>query len=165
MIDGEVVAKMIIRSATVADAPVIKQIHTRAVLMLCCADYTLEQLETWISQSTLQKQQRRLKQHRVFIAELVGKAVGFVRWNPATNELCSIFVDPDYVRLGVATKLMAHAAEDAVAHGVTAFWLDASLTAVPFYKATGWTFVKPMMHGTLACVRMTKQLQLQEKVD
>ena len=150
---------MNIREATVADAPTLKQIHSRAVLALCRDDYSPEQLEGWVSHSTLEKQRVRLEKHRVYIAEQGGQAIGFVRWNPATYELCSIFVDPDYVRQGVATGLMAHACEDAIAQGVAAFWLDASLTAVPFYEALGWVYVAPMRHGTLACVRMTKQLQ------
>ncbi|MCP4419662.1 MAG: GNAT family N-acetyltransferase, partial [Chloroflexi bacterium] len=129
--------KMIIREAAVADAQAILRLHTRSVLTLCRADYTTEQLEGWVSNSTLEKYQFRLKKHRAYVAEQDGNTAGYVRWNPATNELCSIFVDPDYVRQGVATKLMATACEDAISHGVEAFWLDASLTAVPFYKAIG----------------------------
>ncbi|WP_420640685.1 GNAT family N-acetyltransferase [Candidatus Leptofilum sp.] len=54
------------------------------------------------------------------------------------HELCSLVVHPDFVRRGVATALMATACQDALACGATKFWLDASLTAVPFYKATSW---------------------------
>lgn len=153
---------MNIRQATMDDAPAIHQIHQRAVLALCRDDYPLEQLETWAAYSTLAMQQDRLKEHRAFVAELEGKTVGFVHWHPVSHELCSIYVDPAYARQGVATQLMAYAANDALAQGVDALWLDASLTAVPFYKADGWQEVKRATHRGLACVRMTKQLAVQE---
>ncbi|MCA9917247.1 MAG: GNAT family N-acetyltransferase [Anaerolineales bacterium] len=149
---------MEIRAATLADAEAIWQLHNRSILALCVADYSQEKLADWVGHSTLARQQERLQKHRVFVAEQDSQLIGFVRWNPATNELCSLFVDPDFVRRGVASMLMETAREDALACGVTKFWLDASLTAVPFYQATGWQPSKQMMHGELACVRMTKQL-------
>lgn len=149
---------MQIRRATMADAEAIWRLHHRSVEALCAADYTPVQITNWVTHSTLEKQQKRLQHHRVFVAEEAKQMIGFVRWNPATNELCSLFVDPDFVRRGVASALMDIAHQDALARGVTEFWLDASLTAVPFYKATGWKPIKQMMHGELACVRMTKQL-------
>lgn len=152
---------MNIRQATMADAEAIWQLRQQSILSLCHADYTQEELAAWIALSPLERQQVSLQKHRTFIAEQNGEMIGYVRWSPATNELCSIFVDPDHVRQGVATTLMATACADAIDQGVSAFWLDASLTAVPFYKADGWTILKPMAHGALdlACVRMTKVLQ------
>jgi len=38
------------------------------------------------------------------------------------------------------------------------FWLDASLTAVPFYQALGWDYVALSTDGPLDSVRMVKQL-------
>jgi predicted N-acetyltransferase YhbS len=156
---------MKIRRATPDDAAAIHQIHTRAVLALCGEAYAPEQLATWAGYSTVAMQQRRLQEHRAFVAEQDGVVIGFVRWAPATSELCSIYVDPDYARQGVASRLMAQAEADALSLGVAEFWLDASLTAVPFYQATGWQTIKPMTHRGLACLRMTKQLVPQEKVD
>ncbi len=149
---------MNIRKATVDDAFAVMELHERSVLALCRVDYSPEQLKEWVDQSTFEKYQVRLENHRAYIAEYNDKMIGYVRWNPATDELCSIFVDSGYVRQGVATKLMQIAAEDAISHGVNEFWLDASLTAVPFYKALGWTYVKQALHGSLQCVRMTKHL-------
>ncbi len=58
----------------------------------------------------------------------------------------------------VATKLMKTAYDDAQSFGVKELWLDASLTAVPFYQAEGWEYVGQEMHGPLECVRMTRTL-------
>lgn len=149
---------MIIREAKVEDAQAIMALHERSVLGLCQGDYTLEQLQDWVGRGTLEKYQYRLENHQTWVAELDGKTVGYVRWNPATNELCSIFIDPDYARRGIATKLMVIACEDAAAQGVGEMWLDASLNAVPFYKTLGWQFVENRVHGSLACVRMMRHL-------
>jgi putative acetyltransferase len=149
---------MIIREATVVDALAVLKLHERSVRALCHADYTPEQLDGWLRNSTLEKYRERLKKHRSFIAERDGNIVGYVRWNLATNELCSIFVDPLHVRQGIATKLMEIASEDAISHGAVDLWLDASLTAVPFYEAIMWEYVELKMHGLLECVRMTKSL-------
>ena len=148
---------MIIRSAGIDDARLIKDLHDRAVLTLCQGEYTADQLQTWVSSSSLEKYQQRLADHRTFVAERAGVMVGYVRWNPATAELCSIFVDPDHARQGIATRLMAHLYQDVAAWGVTDLWLDASLTAVPFYEKEGWRWVAPAQHGVLACVRMEKR--------
>jgi putative acetyltransferase len=149
---------MIIREANLDDAQTIKELHDRSALELCHKDYTSKQLEDWVNFSTIEKYRERLQIHRTFVAVMDGSVVGFVRWNPATNELCSIFVDPDHIRQGIATKLMRRAYEDAVLMGVQNLWLFASLTAVPFYEAEGWQFVEKTMRGWLECVRMEKVL-------
>jgi len=147
-----------IREASGDDALAVLNLHQRSVLGLCIHDYTQEQIKSWLSQSSLEKYKIRLEIHRSYIAELDDKIAGYLRWNPETNELCSIFVDPDFIRQGIATCLMRIAEEDAVKHNANELWLDASLTAVPFYEARGWTYVELSMHGPLECVRMTKQL-------
>ncbi|MFC1997650.1 GNAT family N-acetyltransferase [Chloroflexota bacterium] len=149
---------MIIRKATVDEAAEIMNLHNNAVLALCRDDYAPEQLQGWVNASSLEKYQQRLEKHRSFAAELSGELIGYIRWNPDTYELCSVFVLPDYARLGVATQLMDVAEKEAISMGVNEMWLDASLTAVPFYDATGWEYVEQTMHGQLECVKMTKQL-------
>ena len=150
---------MIIREAVIDDAADLLRLHTRSVLELCRDDYTSDQLKYWLSYSTLEKYQKRLELHPSFVAECDGKLIGYVRWNPETNELCSIFVDPDYVRQGVATALMDIAYRDALSHGVKEMWLSASLTAVPFYQKIGWQYLERSMHGELECVKMSISIE------
>lgn len=136
----------------------MKELHDRAVMKLCQDDYTTEELMGWVNKSTLEKYLWRLETQRIFIAELDGKMLGFVRWYPKTDELCSICVDPEFARQGIATTLMKFAYIDAREHGVTELWLDASLTAVPFYQALGWDTGALSTDGPLDCVRMVKHL-------
>jgi ribosomal protein S18 acetylase RimI-like enzyme len=84
--------------------------------------------------------------------------LGYVRWYPETNELCSICVEPKFARQGIGAKLMEYACEDAKEHQVDKMWLDSSLTAVPFYKTLGWVCVGLREDGPLDYVRMEKDL-------
>lgn len=149
---------MNIRAAAVSDALTIWRLHGRSVRALCRAHYAPAQLDAWLQDSTLAKFEARLARHRAFVAEQDGIVTGYVRWRPATNELCSLFVDPDHVRQGVGTALMAHAVADARAHGARDLWLDASLNAISFYERDGWRRGERRLHGTLPCLRMTRRL-------
>jgi N-acetylglutamate synthase-like GNAT family acetyltransferase len=149
---------MKIRVAVIDDAKKMKELHDRAVLELCQNDYTIQQLESWINKSSIEKYYLRFETQRIFIAEQDGRMLGYVRWYPETNELCSLCVEPEFARQGIATSLMAHAEQDAREQNVHQLWLDASLTAVPFYQTLGWDFVKLSKAGSLDCVRMIKEL-------
>ena len=149
---------MVIREAKFDDAQTMKALHDRSALVLCRKDYTAKQLDEWVNFSSVESYRERLAIHRTFVAEIDGEMVGFVRWNPETRELCSIFVDPDHARQGIATQLMKRTYEDVLSFGVARLWLYASLTAVPFYEAEGWVYVERSRRGSLACVRMEKEL-------
>ena len=153
---------MIIREAVVEDALAIMSLHQRSVLGLCGDDYTREQLIGWVNRSSLEKYQDRLENHRSFVAEQDQKMIGYVRWYPKTRELCSIYVDPEYIRQGVASALMDVAIKDALKYRVDELWLDASLTAIPFYGSRGWIQGEISTNGHLECVRMTKLLPDQQ---
>ena len=143
-----------IREAVIEDAQELRELHRRAVMALCREAYTQEQLDGWVGAVSLARYRQRIEDHRSWVALNGTRIVGYVRWNPKTNELCSIFVDPDSARHGIATKLMHVAVEDAGSRGVEDMWLDASLNAVPFYEALGWEKGESGMHGQLECVRM-----------
>ncbi len=154
--------KMIIREATVDDAREIWKLHMRSVRRLCSTDYAPEQIEAWVNHRTLDEYRERIKRHHCYVAESDSKVVGYARFDPTTSELCSVFVDPDCTRQGVGTRLVSEACGDAVSRGTEYFWLDASLTAVPFYESVGFTREKSTVHVfsgvDLECVRMTRRL-------
>ncbi len=121
--------------------------------------HTLDQLQNWIDKSPLEKYYWRLERQRILLAEKDGKILGHVRWYPKTNELCSICVEPEFTRQGIGSVLMECACQDARDYGVGELWLDASLTAVPFYQHLGWDYRICSTDGPLDSVRMTIQLQ------
>jgi putative acetyltransferase len=152
------ISDMIIRKAALEDAAELIGLHSRAILELCRDDYTPDQLQYWLSYSTLEKFQERLANQPSFVAEFNDKIIGYVRRNPEIDELCSIFVDPDNIQQGVATALMEVAYQDAISQGVKELWLFASLTMVPIYQAIGWQYHQRRMRGLLECVKMIKSI-------
>jgi putative acetyltransferase len=153
---------MIIRDATPGDAESIWDIHVRSIRELCSADYAPAQIQAWAGHRTVEDYHKCIKSDPFYVAEIDGKLVGYARFRPSTNELCSIFVDPDHVRQGIGTALLREVCEDGARRGLTYFWLDASLTAVPFYASGGFTREQDTVHAfsgvDLECVRMTRRL-------
>ena len=153
---------MIIRKATLDDVQVIWEVHTRSIESLCAPDYAPNQIQAWVGGKKPEYYVERIQRDPIYVAEIAGNVVGFIRFRPPTNELCSIFVDPDYTRQGIGTDLFKKACEEAKYLGMTTFWLDASLTAVPFYQAMGFLNEGQTTHRfsgvDLKCIRMRKHL-------
>jgi ribosomal protein S18 acetylase RimI-like enzyme len=55
-----------------------------------------------------------------------------------TPNICAVFVADEYRGQGIARKLMDHACEELVKHGITDVYLITSHT--DFYERCGWTF-------------------------
>ena len=129
---------LVIRLAVADDATPIIDIHSRAVQELCSSDYTAEQIDAWIGKRTPEDMALRIAKHPFFVADRNGKLTGYATYSVNSSELLSIYVDPDFARQGVASTLMNELLADARSKGLTTLWLDASLTAVPFYEAVGF---------------------------
>ena len=151
-----------IREAVAADAAQIIDIHSRSIRALCSGDYTAEQIEAWIGKRTPEEMALRIARHPFFVAQRNGKLSGFATFNMKSSELLSIYVDPEFARQGVASALMNVLLADARNKGLTALWLDASLTAVPFYERIGFVCTMETTHAfhgvPLKCMRMEMSL-------
>lgn len=155
-------SELIVRDATSGDAAQILDIHSRSVRELCSGDYSAEQIEAWIGKRTPEDTALRIARHPFFVADLDGTLTGYATYNVNSSELLSIYVDPEFARQGVASELMSKLLADARSKGLTALWLDASFTAVPFYEAVGFKGTKETTHAfagvPLECVRMEMSL-------
>lgn len=154
---------LVIRPAVSNDSVTIIDIHSRSIRALCSGDYSKEQLDAWIGKRTPDHVASRIVSLPFYVAELKGKLVGYAVYNPRTTELTSIYVDPDFSRQGIASRLMELLASDARRKGLTTLWLDASLTAVPFYESAGFKSIKETSHAfhgvPLECLRMELSLK------
>jgi len=75
----------------------------------------------------------------------------------------AFFVHPDWVRRGLATRILRACEEAAYAEGFRRFEMGATLTGVPMYAACGYTkderLETPLENGlSLAVVRMSKRV-------
>jgi GNAT superfamily N-acetyltransferase len=74
------------------------------------------------------------------VAVVDNLVIGFVRvvYGEETGELEDLFVDPDWMRRGVASDLVRHEAEAARRAGLTRINLTANLHALAFYERAGF---------------------------
>ena len=82
-----------------------------------------------------------LAEGRTHVAEEDGSVVGFATWagTAGTIELEDLFVDPGYVRRGIATALVNCIAEILRARGAKRLEVTANPHALEFYRAVGFT--------------------------
>jgi GNAT superfamily N-acetyltransferase len=82
-----------------------------------------------------------LAEGRTYVAEEDGSLAGFATWAEVggTVELEDLFVDPGYMRRGIATALVGRIAEVLRARGVQRLEVTANPDALGFYRAAGFT--------------------------
>jgi GNAT superfamily N-acetyltransferase len=81
-----------------------------------------------------------LAEGRTYVAEEEGSLVGFATWIEADGvvELEDLFVDPGWMRRGIATALVNRIAQVLRAQGVERLEVTANLHALGFYRAAGF---------------------------
>lgn len=82
-----------------------------------------------------------LAEGRTYVAEEDGTVVGFATWAEVagTVELEDLFVDPGYMRRGIAAALVTRIAQVMRARGVEHLEVTANPHALGFYRAAGFT--------------------------
>jgi GNAT superfamily N-acetyltransferase len=81
-----------------------------------------------------------LDEGRTYVAEENGAIVGFATWADAGDaiELEDLFVDPGWMRRGIATALVNQIADVLRSRGADALEVTASRDALGFYHAIGF---------------------------
>ena len=97
-----------------------------------------------------------LAEGRTYVAELDGQLAGFATWSetPGGVELEDLFVDPAYMRRGIATALVRHVVDVLQRRGVRRLEVVATLYALDFYRAAGFTGCGPAMTEFGTALRM-----------
>lgn len=82
-----------------------------------------------------------LNEERTLVAEEDGAVVGFATWTDADGvvELEDLFVDPGWMRRGIAGALVKRIADVMRARGVERLEVTANPHAIDFYEAAGFT--------------------------
>lgn len=76
------------------------------------------------------------KGERFIVAVQGGKIIGFCSYD--RNEIMGLFATPHSARIGVGTQLLKRVEESISANGAEQIVLDAALSAVTFYTASGY---------------------------
>ena len=177
---------MKIRLATTADVETLGALIDRSVRVLQKDDYSPAQIDASL-RLVYGVDSQLIADETYFVVEeeAAGRIVGCGGWSkrktlyggdvcqgrednlldPATDaaKIRAFFIDPEFSRRGIGTKILTACEEAAQAAGFTRFEMGATLTGVALYKVRGYTPVEeiavPMEAGlTLPVVRMTKSI-------
>jgi len=134
---------MRLRAATADDAATLAAIYHDTIHRVNCRDYTPAQCHAWAPPESrdpegwVRKQASRL----TLVAEEAGQLVGFGELEPAGHIDC-FYVHHAWQRRGVGRRLLAELEETARRQGVDRVYLEASVTAQPFFLAQGYCVVR-----------------------
>lgn len=129
-------ASIYIRSAHPADAPVIAALVRRFEALLVVDP--VHAAPFWASMSEPAHQSNLVSPRFAYgVAELEGQWAGFIALRDGAH-LYNLFVQPECQRRGVATALWRHARQRASEAGAASVTVNASLNAVPVYRALGF---------------------------
>jgi GNAT superfamily N-acetyltransferase len=132
--NGEV-SSPVIRSASVTDLAALQRIYRRA-------SWSNEGDRLLLSAhpELLEFSDLAVREHRTWVATIGDQAVGFYSISTSSDsaELEDLFVDPDWMRIGIGTSLIEHAAGEVRAAGLSHLEVDANPHALQFYRHAGF---------------------------
>ena len=142
---------MRLRSYQSSDCPELAELFYNTIHAVNARDYTREQVDAWATGQVdlerwdranelerLSAQDRELREHHTVVAEEGGILVGFGDMD-RSGYLDRLFVHRDFQGQGIATAIC-----DALEGGVSMgrLWVQASITARPFFEGRGYRVVK-----------------------
>jgi len=132
---GAVHTTSVIRLGTPADYPAVAAVYRRASLF---NDGDRDDLLAHPQHLILEPE--GLEQGRTHLAEKRGSVMGFASWVEAegTVDLQDLFVEPTWMRRGIATALLVRIVDVLRSQGVSCLEVTANPHALGFYRAVGF---------------------------
>jgi putative acetyltransferase len=127
------------------DASPCARVAERAIREVNSRDYTPLQVETLVQKLRADKLLKRARRAQYFVHEEDGVPVGFCGWqydSGISYEIPDFFVDPNYHGRGIGKQLLFTVVDAVRAierNPASLLCANATLTAVPFYTAVGFT--------------------------
>jgi putative acetyltransferase len=146
-----------------ADIAAMWALRTAALRRGCASHYPPQVLETWSASPPPGGYAGLVGQGGAVLAESDQRLLGYAILDRASGEVNAAFVDPDCAGRGVGTALLRALRALAGADGIARLHLYASLNAVGFYRAAGFTAVRDEQYAhpsgvALSCVYMEQAL-------
>jgi putative acetyltransferase len=124
------------------DARAFLEVHHAAVRETAAKDHPPEVIEAWaplpIDEAFVEKVRRNLNGDFRVVAEIGGEVIGMAVLVPLKSQVLACYVSPAHSRKGVGSALMYAIEQEAEDRGLEHLRLNASLTAVAFYKTLGF---------------------------
>ncbi|MFN5513205.1 MAG: GNAT family N-acetyltransferase [Cyanobacteriota bacterium] len=130
---------MLVRHYRPSDAPALLRLLRETVRAVNSRDYSPAQIEAWAPESLdLALWARRCETHITLVAEAEGDILGFILLR-RNGYLDCLYCHKHHQRRGVGGQLYEAAAGRALDLGLTRLWVEASITALPFFESMGFT--------------------------
>ena len=135
---GQAFPKAALRPFLPADAPLLAAIFVASIHELTSDDYSEEQQEAWASAADDEAGfGKRLASELTLIATLQGAPVGFASLK-GNDQIDMLYVHPSAAGQGVGATLCDALEKLAGARGTTGLRVDASDSAVDFFRKRGY---------------------------
>ena len=123
-----------IRLAKVEEREKIIQLQSNSLRVLASKDYKPEQIESLVrSQAAV-----RFGSEVIFVAIYREKIVGFASLLVNKLEIGGVYVNPEFSRQGIGSKLLEVVENTAIEKGYKLIYVCSSLTAIKFYQKHGY---------------------------
>lgn len=138
----------------------ILELQANSLRILSSQVYNIKQIESLIKD---QESARSRSIEIMFVAYLGSQLVGFASLLVDAPVISSMFVHPDFTRLGIGKKLIETIENKAIRKKHRTIYVMSSLSAVDFYLAMGYTRKRKSGFWAerktwIPCVDMEKQL-------
>ena len=138
-----------IRDATADDASSVADLFYNTVLNVNVGDYSVAQVGAWAGPApeTEMWEQRIVADgsvRRMFVATQDVRVVCFAELE-RDGHLDTLYVHHEYQRCGIASALLDRIGAEARRLGLSRLYTEASITAEPFFRARGFSMVRPQV--------------------
>lgn len=140
---GKLIPPYRIRRGRLSDAGGLYAVHERAVRVLARRVYSDSQVESWVHGNSSSRYVEAMRDEGEIFAVAVARRRGIVGFSALKGrEVRSLYVDPEWSRLGVGSALLRRAEAMIAAAGHDKVEIGASLAGLAFYELHGYRVVK-----------------------
>ncbi len=127
------------------DAPVLLALFRDTIRRVNARDYSPEQIRAWASDDIDPVVwMDRFMGRFVIVADEAGQPVGFAELE-SDGHIDRMYVSADHQGQGIGRQLLAAVVVEARRLGLARLFVEASLTARPFFEARGFTVLTPQV--------------------
>ena len=127
------------------DAPVLLALFRDTIRRVNARDYSPEQIRAWASDDIDPVVwMDRFMGRFVIVADEAGQPVGFAELE-SDGHIDRMYVSADHQGQGIGRQLLAAVVAEARRLGLARLFVEASLTARPFFEARGFTVLTPQV--------------------
>ncbi|HHC75159.1 MAG TPA: GNAT family N-acetyltransferase [Thiothrix sp.] len=136
---------MYIRRYQLGEETALWALFYNTVHTINAQDYSTEQLAVWASVNRdMASWSERLKNKNPFVVMIDHTIVGFAEL--ANNGYIDCFYTAhQWQRKGIGSALLNHIEHEALAMGIRRLFTESSITALPFFKAKGFSIIQAQM--------------------